>query len=321
MQSGTKITSLNLDAELVNKAQDFGLNLSKWVNSKLKEFFNGGFTPSNRAPNDSTITKELVVRMSPQFKTWLIANRNDKRYIASLENYLTKYFTGLILNSPQNVIEYTSKIKTTSKYPILALRLYIRFLEEVRQITSEQGSQLKRVLKVKKSKPDNYVPTDDRIREVFSKLNDERDKLFFQILAYSGARITEMSKMLSEFDPQNLVKHDTFARYTLNYKRGQKNSFYIYVPIEVADSLKRFYKVDAKAITKLFGVKTGLTPKYLRKWFYNKVIMAGIPESVADFYEGRSPATVGSSNYLGKTQQADHWYKTAMETLKHTISL
>ncbi len=59
MQSGTKITSLNLDAELVNKAQDFGLNLSKWVNSKLKEFFNGGFTPTNRAPNDSPITKEL----------------------------------------------------------------------------------------------------------------------------------------------------------------------------------------------------------------------------------------------------------------------
>ena len=47
MQSGTKITSLNHDAELVNKAQVFGLNLSKWVNSKLKEFFYGSFTSSN----------------------------------------------------------------------------------------------------------------------------------------------------------------------------------------------------------------------------------------------------------------------------------
>ena len=202
MQSGTIITSLNLDAELVNKAQDFGLNLSKWVNSKFKEFFYGSFMPSNQVPNESSMTKELVVRMSPQFKAWLVSNRNDKRYIASLENHLTKYFTGLILNSPQNIIEYTSKMKTTSKYPILALRLYIKYLEEVGQITSEQGVQLKRVLKVKKSKPDNYVPTDDRIREVIGKLTDQRDKIFFQILAYSGARITEMSKMLSEYDPK-----------------------------------------------------------------------------------------------------------------------
>ena len=50
MQSGTIITSLNLDAELVNKAQDFGLNLSKWVNSKLKEFFYGSFMPSSENP-------------------------------------------------------------------------------------------------------------------------------------------------------------------------------------------------------------------------------------------------------------------------------
>ena len=90
MQSGTKITSLNHDVELVNKAQDFGLNLSKWVNSKLKEFFYGSFTPSNQAPKESPTTKELVVRMSPQCKAWLVSNRNDKRYIASLENYLTK---------------------------------------------------------------------------------------------------------------------------------------------------------------------------------------------------------------------------------------
>ncbi len=79
--------------------------------------------------------------------------------------------------------------------------------------------------------------------------------------------------------------------------------------------------MDAKAITKLFGIKTGLTPKYLRKLFYNKVIMAGIPESVADFYERRTPATVGSTNYMEKTRENDLWYETALETLKQTISL
>ena len=177
------------------------------------------------------------------------------------------------------------------------------------------------MLKVKKSKPDTYVPTDEVVKQAYKKIKDERVKLYFEILAYSGVRVTEMAKLLSEFDAKNLVKLDTYARYTLNFKCGQKNSFYIYMPIEIANKVKRLYKVDARAMSKIFDQNSGLTPKYLRKWFYNKVIMAGIPESVADFYEGRSPATVGSSNYLGKTQQADHWYETAIETLKQTIPL
>ncbi|MCL5788056.1 MAG: hypothetical protein M1581_05555 [Candidatus Thermoplasmatota archaeon] len=68
------------------------------------------------------------------------------------------------------------------------------------------------------------------------------------------------------------------------------------MPIEVVNKVKRFYKVDAKAVTKKLDQQSGLTPKYLRKWFYNKVIIAGIPESGADLYEGKSFATVSSSN-------------------------
>jgi len=321
MLSGSKRTTLNLDAELVNKAQEYGLNLSQWVNSRLRGFLNGGLTLQAPTNSERKITTELIVRMSDGFKNWLIANRNDKNYIKSLEMYLTKYFNGLVLSSPQNIIEYTSKMRTTSKYPILALRLYIKYLEETRQLSSEEATHLRKVLKVKKSKPDTYVPTDEKIRETYGKLTNDKDRLLFQILAFSGVRITEMSKMLSEYDPNNLTMKDSFARYSLNFNRGQKRSFYVYMPIEVANKVRRFYKVDAKSITKLFGIKTGLTPKYLRKWFYNKVIMAGVPESVADFYEGRSPATVGSSNYLAKTQQADYWYETAMKTLKEIIPL
>lgn len=319
MQGETKITSVRISIDLLEKANQQGLNLSKWMNVKLDEFLNGKLTTISN--NDRKITRELVVRMSDGFKAWLISNRNDKNYIKSLEMYLMKYFNGLILSSPQNIIEYTSKMKTTSKYPILALRLYIKYLEETRQLSSEDATHLKKVLKVKKSKPDTYVPTDEKINEAYGKLINDKDKLLFQILAFSGVRITEMSKMLLEYDPQNITRKGSYARYSLNFNRGQKRSFYVYMPIEVADKVRRFYKVDAKAITKLFGIKTGLTPKYFRKWFYNKTIMAGVPESVADFYEGRSPATVGSSNYLAKTQQADYWYETAMKTLKEIIPI
>ena len=321
MQSSTKVVSIRLSIENVERARKSSLNLSHWVNSRLNEFYNGGIGVPNPGITESKVSSELVVSMSEKFISWMKANRYTKSYQKSLENDLTKHFNGLVLTSPQNIIDYISRMKSTSKYPILALRRYIKYLEETGSLQTNEADNLRRVLKVKKSKPDTYVPSDEVVKEAYNKIKDERVKLYFEILVFSGVRVTEMAKLLSEFDSKNLTKFDTYSRYSLNFKRGQKNSFYIYMPIEVANKVKRLYKVDAGAMSKIFDQNSGLTPKYLRKWFYNKVIMAGVPESVADFYEGRSPATVGSSNYLGKTQQADHWYETAMETLKQTITL
>ena len=117
------------------------------MNVNLDEFMNGKLTTSSN--NDRKITSKLVVGMSDGFRAWLISNRNDKNYIKSLQRYLVKYFNGLILSSPQHVIEIHFKNENTSKYSILVLRLYIKYLEETRQLSSEDATHLKKVLKVK----------------------------------------------------------------------------------------------------------------------------------------------------------------------------
>ena len=50
-----------------------------------------------------------------------------------------------------------------------------------------------------------------------------------------------------------------------------------------------------------------LPAKYLRKWHFNFLILNNVPESVADFIQGRAPSTVGSMHYLAKVKQADEW--------------
>ncbi len=43
--------------------------------------------------------------------------------------------------------------------------------------------------------------------------------------------------------------------------------------------------------------------------------MNNVPESVADFIEGRAPESVGSMHYLAKVKQADYWCGTILAKL------
>ena len=55
--------------------------------------------------------------------------------------------------------------------------------------------------------------------------------------------------------------------------------------------------------------QNGLTsPKYLRKFAFDKMIQLDIPESVADFIQGRVPKRIGAKHYMALARQADQKY-------------
>jgi intergrase/recombinase len=53
-----------------------------------------------------------------------------------------------------------------------------------------------------------------------------------------------------------------------------------------------------------------ISPKYLRKFAFDTMISDGfnIPESVADFIEGRVPKKIGAKHYTALLKQADGFY-------------
>jgi intergrase/recombinase len=73
------------------------------------------------------------------------------------------------------------------------------------------------------------------------KLKKERDRILFRVLAFSGIRVTEVVKMLTEFDPEKLISDNGISKYPLNYNRGNKRSQYVYMPSKLAEKLHRFY--------------------------------------------------------------------------------
>ena len=121
-------------------------------------------------------------------------------------------------------------------------------------------------------------------------------KEVFSVLALSGIRIMELVKMMKEFDKKNPIVNRDIEKYPLNYFRGHKKAFYVYMPKELAISLEKIGLND-DTISHYFSY-LGLAPKYLRKWQYNFLIYQGVPEEVVDFIQGRSPESVGSMHYL-----------------------
>ncbi len=194
---------------------------------------------------------------------------------------------------------------------VIALRNFINFLEEKEIITPEQANRLRRPLKTVRSKADAYFPSDEEVINAFNRFNDVRYRIVFKVLAYSGIRITEAEKFLNEFDKRRLMVNGNIAKYPLFFERSSKKSYFVYLPSKFAENLERV-NITHHSIENYFS-RRGFCAKYLRKWNYNFLILNGVPESVADFIQGRTSITVGSMHYLAKVRQADEWYSRIVD--------
>ncbi len=96
-------------------------------------------------------------------------------------------------------------------------------------LTDEEANRFRKKIPLRQSKADNFIPSDEELINAYNKISDKRFKIIFKLLAFSGARITELHIMQKEYDPSKLIVNDKFAKYQLFYNRGHKKSFYIYI--------------------------------------------------------------------------------------------
>lgn len=144
-------------------------------------------------------------------------------------------------------------------------------------------------------------------------------EIVYLVLATSGIRYVECLNFLKNYDKNKFHIFENFVSYAVSDLRHTKNINNIYLPLFVYKKLQRVTNTY-NALRQRFKDK-GLTftPKYLRKWHYNFLLYNNVPESVADFIQGRASKSVSANHYLAKAQQVEHWYPNVALNLKEIL--
>jgi intergrase/recombinase len=165
--------------------------------------------------------------------------------------------------------------------------------------------------KSKKDKIDNFVPTDLEIKDSLDKLSLKHKQLYLLFLT-SGLRKVEGIYLLNNFNNLRYQEYSDYVKINMSYKRKNKNSYFCYLPRGIYIKLKVFFdKITIVALEQEIKRKKLIPIKYCRKWFFTKCVELGIPETIADFYEGRVANSVGSNHYLSRQMLGDKYYSKA----------
>jgi len=122
---------------------------------------------------------------------------------------------------------------------VKAVRVYLDYLYKTGRISMEERDQLKEVFKVKSNAYDYVLDVEQLVGWLRRFKGSLVYSMILCLLFYSGARLSEVIKMLRELDKKKLVCPNGFCRYGLLRERGRKRCDRIYLSVELVDRVKR----------------------------------------------------------------------------------
>jgi intergrase/recombinase len=236
-----------------------------------------------------------------------------KDYVSAIDRLLPEGIT-----NPKELERALIEIKSKDKL-VKGLRNFLNYLEHELEVYDLNGYSLdawRKRLKIPKVNVREVYITDEELKEAYEYVKDKLElELCFKLLVFSGLRLKHLWLALKDFDSSRIIIKGNIARYPVSHvSKATKKAYWIYMPAELVEELKPFsfnYWYYQK------GIKHGrVDANSIRKWHLNKLIELGVPESIADFIQGRASLTVGSTHYLNKTKQADEFYSRIVDSLK-----
>jgi len=241
---------------------------------------------------------------------YLDSKRYNSEYKEDMIGYLDRYVTKPI-REPADIIKIFARIEKGRKHLWLGLRAVFNYLEALGYHVDHLRKAMPRSSSVQNG-IDLRIPSEAEIVNSLHKIESEKYHILYRVLIDSGLRLVEAVDLTNGFNPQDAqpVNGSAFYRIAIEQFRGSKQAYYGYLTEKTFQELVRLQGRDLKRRNAShYYDKIGcLSPKYLRKFAFDKMIELGVPESVADFIEGRVATRIGAKHYMSLVRQADMFY-------------
>lgn len=244
-----------------------------------------------------------------QYEVWLNKLKVSEGYRKNIRNLTKNIFSQQF----RSVIELKQIVNTEPniKYKQLAIRNWIKFIEEYEIVPYETILEWKSKIKVNtRSNVDSFIPTERVIKDFLDKVNnyDLGSYIFLKILLDSGLRVTEAQLFIESLDKNKFEISNNVVTYPLFHIRGTKSSFYVFISLETYNLIINNFKlIKSYNVEKLktWIKRNNLIPlKYTRKYNFTLLIKSGVPLEIANFIQGRASQNIGFNHYLAKKELA-----------------
>ena len=242
------------------------------------------------------------------FTTYLESERYSKGYQGDLLRYLDKYFTSI--SSPQDIMRCFAKVEKGQRHLWLGFRTIFNFLEAT-GYDADTLAIYRKALPTFQCGIDLNVPEEAGIVQALGKLKNAQPEYLalYNLLIDSGLRLIEAVKAIGELGKAELI--NGYWRIALGEFRGSKQAYFAYLTQPTYNQILalKCQPLNAQKATDYYRrIIRVISPKYVRKFAFDKMVELEVPESVADFIEGRVPKSIGAKHYMVLRRQADKFY-------------
>jgi len=262
--------------------------------------------------------KAIKIEYDERFWDYLVKDRDlDERTAKWYMNYLRK-LSGRAIN-------YDLYLDISgNKWMVKLVRIYLDYLFKIGRISWEEKEKLKSIFKVKKSNEgdDEYRFDAEGLIEAAITLREGLYKLILELLLYSGARLSEVVKMLRDWDEGRLECFDEVCRYRLKWIRGRKRCDYIFFPFKLLSKIHKYvhrvgsYETIRKDIYDYYKIKS----KDFRKLHY-RLCRQILDKEICAFYQSRiASLDVSDKHYDELLTRATESYQKLVKRIDEFVN-
>mgnify|MGYP000047011125 CR=1 FL=1 len=262
-----------------------------------------------------------------KFVKWMRANGRDEEYIKWCVKYLDKYMRPI--RSPADVVAMFAECKGGRQHLDRGFRNLLKFYSKILGYPKSFIEDLKEAIPTIRTGVDTYVPSEEAIIRTLKALRHAplKYRLCWWLPLATGIRPSKDAiKLIKEADLSRAERietpHGAYYFLELGWVRETKATFVACLPDFIYEMIITFRESGEKltyAGLKSFRRKRMPhieTPGSMRDFCYNKLLELGMPESAADFLNGRGPRTVGGKHYMDKIRQIKAFYPRYLAYLK-----